>query len=77
MMWPRPGRVFAAARSHSFAQLAEAVDAAFARWDLAHLHMFTLAEGTNLCRARDWDGELPDEALDSAATKLSRLNLGE
>lgn len=76
-MWPRPGRVFAAARSHSFAQLAEAVDAAFARWDLAHLHMYTLADGTNLSRATDWDGELPEDALDSASTKLSRLNPGD
>jgi hypothetical protein len=29
--WPRPGRVFAAARSHSFGQLAEAIDVSFAR----------------------------------------------
>src|SRR6266568_2900149 len=44
--WPRPGRVFAAARRHTFAQLAEAIDDAFARWDRAHLHDFTLADGT-------------------------------
>ncbi len=25
---------------HSFEQLAEAIDAAFARWDLSHLHAF-------------------------------------
>jgi hypothetical protein len=36
-LWPRPGRIFAAARSHTFAQLSEAINAAFARWDLAHL----------------------------------------
>jgi len=29
--WPRPGRIFAAARRHTFAQLAEAIDDAFAR----------------------------------------------
>jgi hypothetical protein len=34
-LWPRPGRIFAAARSHSFRQLAAAIDLAFARWDLA------------------------------------------
>lgn len=39
-LWPRPGRIFAAARSHTFAQLATAIDDAFARWDRAHLHMF-------------------------------------
>ncbi len=25
-LWPRPGRIFAAARSHTFAQLARAID---------------------------------------------------
>jgi hypothetical protein len=35
--WPRPGRIFAAARSHTFKQLADAIDDAFARWDRAHL----------------------------------------
>ncbi|WP_078508899.1 hypothetical protein [Streptomyces zinciresistens] len=34
-LWPRPGRVFAAARSHCFAQLAAAIGLAFVRWDLA------------------------------------------
>lgn len=34
-LWPRPGRIFAAARSHTFAQLARATDDAFARWDRA------------------------------------------
>lgn len=42
-MWPRPGRTLAAARTHTFAQLATAIDDAFARWDRAHLHEFTLA----------------------------------
>jgi hypothetical protein len=45
-LWPRPGRIFAAARSHSFRQLANAIDLAFARWDLAHMQMFTLADKT-------------------------------
>ena len=35
--WPRPGRIFAAARSHKFSQLADAIDTAFARWDRSHL----------------------------------------
>jgi hypothetical protein len=46
--WPRPRRIFAAAPSHTFAQLAHAIDTAFARWDLAHMHMFTLADGTGI-----------------------------
>jgi hypothetical protein len=38
--WPRPGRIFAAARRHTFKQLADAIDDAFARWDrsLAGVH---------------------------------------
>ena len=44
--WPRPGRIFAAARSHPFDALATAIDDAFARWDRAHLHEFRLADGT-------------------------------
>ncbi|MEU6511992.1 hypothetical protein [Streptomyces sp. NPDC046942] len=47
-LWPRPGRVFAAARSHSFARFATAIDIAFGRWDLAHLHLFTLSDGTQV-----------------------------
>lgn len=45
-LWPRPGRISAAARSHTFRQLATAIDTAFARWDRAHLHQFTLADQT-------------------------------
>ena len=47
-LWPRPGRIFAAAQSHTFAALATAIDGAFARWDRAHLHEFRLADGTRL-----------------------------
>jgi hypothetical protein len=57
--WPWPGRVFAAARSHTFGQLARAIDIAFARWDLAHMHMFTLADGTEVSELDHWDGEEP------------------
>ena len=75
--WPRPGRIFAAARSHSLGQFAAAIDAAFARWDLAHLHMFTLADGTPVTPLRLWDGDAPEGSLDSGITRLSRLSLGE
>jgi hypothetical protein len=46
--WPRPGRLFAAAESHSYAQLATAIDDAFARWDRSHLHQFELVDGTRI-----------------------------
>lgn len=75
-LWPRPGRILAAARSHTFAQLADAIDDAFARWDRAHLHEFTLADGTGLTTPYgEWDEGPP--ALDDRRTKLARLRLGE
>jgi hypothetical protein len=33
---------------HSFEQLAEAIDTAFARWDLGHLHEFELPDGRRI-----------------------------
>jgi hypothetical protein len=75
--WPRPGRTFVAARSHSFAQLAKAVDLAFARWDLAHLHIFTLGDGATVSPLDWWDGKAPEGTLDGRTTKLSRLESEE
>jgi len=60
-LWPGPGRVFAAARSHSFAQLATAIDDAFARWDRAHLHMFDLGGVEGLLIDRYWDEPQPPQ----------------
>jgi len=75
-LWPRPGRIFAAARSHTFAQLAVAIDDAFARWDRAHLHEFSLADGTRLTTPyMDWKELGP--AIDDRQARLSRLGLGE
>jgi hypothetical protein len=75
-LWPRPGRVFAAARRHSFAQLADAIDDAYARWDQAHLHDFTLADGTRLTTPYvDWEDSGP--ALDDRKATLARLRPGE
>ena len=75
-LWPRPGRLFAAARSHTFAQLADAIDDAFARWDRSHLHEFELADGTLLTTPfLDWE-ELGTVA-DDRRTRLGRLGLGE
>ena len=76
--WPRPGRIFAASRAHSFAQLADAIDAAFARWDRSHLHAFTLADATRLTTPfEEWDEIGDGNVLDDRTTKLSRLTLGE
>lgn len=73
--WPRPGRVFAAAPSHTFAQLADAIDTAFARWDRAHLNEFRLADGTRIGMPDpDWGDA---DILDERTTKLSRLGAAE
>lgn len=76
-LWPRPGRVFTAARSHSFAEFATAIDLAFGRWDLAHLHQFTLTSGTRVGPLDRWDGEFPAGVLDGHVTKLDKLRVGE
>lgn len=66
----------AAARTHTFAQLATAIDDAFARRDRAHLHEFTLAGGERVGREDpDWDE--PDSVLDERRQRLSRLRSGE
>ena len=74
--WPRPGRIFAAARSHPFDALATAIDDAFARWDRAHLHEFRLADGTRLTTPYGDDDEV-GPSLDDRRTRLSRLRPGE
>ncbi len=71
-LWPRPGRVFAAARSHSFAQLASAIDLGFARWDLAHLHLFTMSDATHVSPLDWWDGEAPDGTVDGHVTQAKQ-----
>jgi hypothetical protein len=74
--WPRPGRIFAAARTHTFAALATAIDDAFARWDRSHLHEFEFADGTRIGIHNDtWDRH--EKVIDYTRTKLSRLELGE
>ncbi len=75
-LWPRPGRLFAASRTHSFAQLATAIDDAFARWDRSHLHEFELGNGTRI-GVPDPDFDFDRRMVDERKTKLSRLSRGE
>jgi hypothetical protein len=68
---PSPGRVFIVGPSHSFERFAEAIDAAFARWDLSHLHSFELSDG-RLIGYPD-DSFEPDVVwLDHAKLKVAR-----
>ena len=78
-LWPYPGRVFAVGPAHTFADLARAIDNAFARWDLSHLSLFTLADGravtdaeTGADLATSAIGELPAAALDIEVAKVMR-----
>lgn len=75
-LWPRPGRIFAAKRSHSFAQLATAIDEAFARWDRSHLHLFELANGRHIATA-DWADHYDLEVLDERRLTLGGLQGAE
>jgi hypothetical protein len=83
-LWPYPGRVFAVGPAHTFADLARAINNAFARWDLSHLSVFTLADGrvvtdaeTGAERATSAFGVLPVEALDiEVATVMRAVEAG-
>lgn len=75
-LWPRPGRIFTAARSHSFADLATAIDEAFARWDRAHLHMFDLGESGGLLIDPYWD-DPPDDSCVDDTVNLSTLTAAQ
>ena len=75
-LWPRPGRIFAAARRHTFMQLATAIDDAFARWDRSHLQQFELADGTRIGEPDpEWYDD--DELLDGHRLTLSKLTAGQ
>lgn len=68
---PSPGRIFIVGPSHTFEQFATAIDAAFARWDLSHLHEFELSDG-RLIGFPD-DSFAPDVVwLDHAKLKVAR-----
>lgn len=76
-LWPRPGRVLVASRSATFEELATAIDDAFGRWDRAHLHEFTLTDGTPVSPGKWWDGDQPEGTVDGSKARLGRLRLGE
>ncbi|MGH2811730.1 MAG: IS1096 element passenger TnpR family protein [Actinomycetota bacterium] len=74
--WPRPGRIFAASRSHTFYSLATAIDDAFARWDRSHLHEFRFDDGRKI-GIPDTDWGFDQEVIDYKKTILGALKAGE
>lgn len=78
-LWPSPGRVFAVGPSHTFMDLANAVNDAFARWDRSHLSMFTLADGrvvTDTETGAEMAGSIGGpitEPVDIESAKVARL----
>lgn len=74
---PTPGRIFICGPSHSFGQLADAINAAFGRWDLSHLHDFELLDGRKI--GFPSDDFVPDLAWeDQTALKVAKeVGLGE
>lgn len=73
-LWPWPGRVLAVGPDHTFAQLAAAINDAFARWDRSHLSEFTLSDGRLVTDAETGE-ELSEEEqvswLDLAQTRVA------
>jgi len=67
---PSPGRIFLVGPSHTFLGLADAINAAFARWDLSHLHEFEWGDGRRIGFV---DPEPFDEGVieDQAAVKVA------
>lgn len=58
---PPPGRDILISPQHTFRQLAELINSAFARRDLGHLYQFELHDGTSI-GLPDWD-DMEEEAV--------------
>jgi len=65
-----PGRVMLVGPQHTLADLARAIDLAFARWDLAHLCEFAFPDGR---RYGAPDDEYGDGILDYARVRAGRV----
>jgi hypothetical protein len=70
-----PGRDLLVSDTHTFGDLAAAIDRAFARWDLSHLHEFRLIDGRRIGMI-DPDGFEDDAAgLDEREIPLQQAGL--
>lgn len=59
-----PGRDLLVSSAHTFADLAAAIDRAFARWDRSHLHEFRLLDGRRIVMEDFDEFEEADPARD-------------
>lgn len=66
------GRVMIASAGHTLAELAEAIDLAFARWDHSHLHQFEFGDGRRYMLG---GSEFEPEVVDSTSVTLDALDL--
>lgn len=69
-----PGRDLLVCDTHTFAELATAIDRAFARWDLSHLHEFRFADGRRIGMIDPDD--LDDDAADLDERKVTVQQAG-
>lgn len=75
-----PGRDLLMNSAHTFADLASAIDRAFARWDLSHLHEFRLLDGRQVVMmegADEFEEIGPAHHLDELKHSPSSVGLGE
>ena len=73
-----PGRDLLVSSAHTFADLASAIDRAFARWDRSHLHEFRLLDGRRVIMmegADEFEEIDPVRHLDELAHSLSSVGL--
>lgn len=68
-----PGRVMIPSPRHTLAELASAIDIAFAHWDHAHLHAFDFGEQGHYQLGGD---EFSPDIRDSVGVHLSDLGVG-
>lgn len=71
---PSPGRDLLVGTGQTFADLAEAIDRSFARWDLGHLHEFRLPDGRAVGMA-DADLEGDESQIDEGTLTISAARL--
>lgn len=70
-----PGRDLLISETHTFGDLATAIDGAFARWDLSHLHEFRLVDGRRIGLIDPAGFEDDDDALDERSVTLQQVGL--